>query len=248
LPEAVDSVLASSYQNIEIIVINDGSTQDVDFLKTFRAPKTKVIQQANQGVSQARNNGIKSSEGKYILVLDADDKIAPTYIKKAVGILESREEISIVYSEAEFFGSTSGKWTIGEYSFPEILWSNSIFCSALFKKSDWEKVGGYKKEMVFGFEDWEFWLSLIEGGAQVFRIPEVLFFYRQHPDTRSKSLKNNENEVLMIKQMVKFHPNLYADNLEKILLPMHKIFETYASNQSFILKLKRKITNFLRKV
>lgn len=248
LQETVDSVLASIYENIEIIIVDDGSFQDVEFLQKFSAPKTKVLHQENQGVAVARNNGIQISGGKYILPLDSDDKIAPTYIEKAVKILERDEKISIVYSEAEFFGTKKGKWEIEEYKFPDILWTNSIFCSAVYKKSDWQKVGGYKNEMDLGFEDWEFWLSLIEAGANVYKIPEVLFFYRQHKNTRSEVLTKTGGEIQMIKKLVKLHPALYADNLESVLLPLHQKIEYYLLDKTLISKLRYKINNILRKV
>lgn len=218
LHEAVDSVLASTYQNIEIIIINDGSYKDMDFLKTFSAPKTRIIHQENQGVSMARNNGIKEAKGQYILPLDADDKIHLEYIEKAVKVLEDNPKKGIVYCEAEFFGIKTGKWELEKYKFPNILYKNIIFCSALFRKSDWEKVGGYKKEMIFAFEDWEFWITLIENGVEVYQIPETLFYYRQNSCSRSR---DSENEKMAIfKKIIKLHYNLYADNLIKIFIPL----------------------------
>lgn len=218
LQEAVDSVLASTYENIEIIIVDDGSTENTKFLETFYASKTKIIHQENQRLSIARNNGIKQSLGEYILPLDADDKIHPEYIEKAVNILETQSNIGIVYCEAEFFGEKKGKWKLKKYKFPDILWRNVIFCSAMFRKSDWEKTGGYKKEMKFCFEDWEFWITLIENGAGVYQIPETLFYYRQNVSSMSKNVQNKKFD--MIKQIIKLHPNLYAKHWKIIFLPM----------------------------
>lgn len=248
LREAVDSVLASTYTNIQIIIVNDGSTQHLDILNNFSAPKTHIIHQENQGLSMARNNGINEACGKYILPLDADDKIHPTYIEKALNIIENNDKIGIVYCDAEFFGIKTGKWKLKEYNFKDFLLGNYIFCSALYRKSDWAIVGGYKKEMVFGFEDWEFWLSLIEMGAEVYKIPETLFLYRQTNKSMSESLSKNSNKIMMFKQIMKFHPNLYINNLSKILLPMHKSLEFYASRGNFILRVRYKIGNILRKM
>lgn len=218
LKEAVGSVLSSTYENIEIIIVNDGSTEDIEFLKTFSAPKTKVIHQENQGLSMARNNGIVASKGEYILPLDADDKIHSTYIEKAVNILESDSKIGIVYSEAEFFGEKSGRWKLNKYKFPNILYKNVIFCSALFRKSDWEKVGGYKKEMDFCFEDWEFWISLIENEADVYQIPEILFYYRKSSESMSKKTKKEKSA--MFRQIIKLHKKTYNENFCKIVIPV----------------------------
>lgn len=251
LQEAVDSVLASTYQNIEIIVVNDGSTEHLGILNSFSDPKIKIINQDNQGLASARNNGIKKAKGEYILPLDADDKIYPTYIEKAVDIIENNSKIGIVYCKAEFFGIKKEEWKLQEYKFPNILWTNSIFCSAVYRKSDWEKVGGYKKEMVFGFEDWELWLSFIELGLSVYRIPEILFSYRQTAESMSNKMMKLNNKNNMIKLLIKFHPKLYADNFEQIIYPLLEIFEYNSCQQNWISKYKYKMfklmLNFTRK-
>lgn len=235
LQETVESVLSSDYENVEIIVVNDGSSEDSKFLKDFSAPKTKIIHQENQGVCVARNNGIKMAQGKYILPLDADDKIHSTYIQKSVNILENNQKIGIVYCEAEFFGEKSGKWELKKYKFPNILYKNVIFCSALFRKSDWEKVGGYKTKMEYCFEDWEFWISLIENGADVYQIPEALFYYRQNDFSRSKISK--KKQAAMFNQIINFHKDLYKKNLFKIFFPLFYTFlNFYIKKFLFIIK------------
>ena len=106
--DAVSSCLAQTYDNIEIIIVNDGSTDKFtnDFLSKYQRPKTKVINKRNEGLAEARNTGINNATGKYILPLDADDKIAPTYVEKAVQIIEQDESVGIVYCLAEYFGVT----------------------------------------------------------------------------------------------------------------------------------------------
>lgn len=227
LKEAVDSVLASTYENVEIIVVNDGSTEYLDILENFSAPKTKIIHQGNQGVASARNNGIKIAAGKYILPLDADDKIHPEYIKKAVKVLEENPEIGIVYCRAMYFGNLNSEWELKEHKFPNYLWENGIFCSAVYKKSDWERSGGYKPQMRNGNEDWEFWITLSELGIGAYKIPEILFYYRQAENTRSLELKKSGNELEQIKDLMRLHPDLYINNLEKIIQPLNKILSIY---------------------
>lgn len=210
IQEAIDSVLNQTYKNIEIIVVNDGSTNNetLEYLQTLDNEKIKLINQENKGLSMARNTGVTYSCGKYILPLDSDDKIASTYIEKAVNIIENNSKIGIVYCEAEFFGLKEGKWNLPKYNLPDILIGNCIFCTALFRKSDWEKVGGYKKEMIYGWEDYEFWLSLIELGVEVYCIPEVLFFYRQHVVSMVTQI-DKEKQNYLWNQIHKFHEPLY---------------------------------------
>lgn len=227
LNEAVDSVLASTYNNIEIIIVNDGSTEHLDVLENFSAPKTKIIHQENQGVSSARNNGIKIATGKYILPLDADDKIHSEYIEKAVNVLEENSDIGIVYCRAMYFGNVNREWKLNEHKFPNYLWENGIFCSAMYRKADWERSGGYKSEMKNGNEDWEFWITLSELGIKAYKIPEILFFYRQAENTRSNKLKKSGNELDRIKDLMELHPELYINNLEKIILPLSRILSIH---------------------
>lgn len=221
LNEAVDSILNQSYQDFEIIIINDGSNDKFtnDLLLGYNRPKTRVLHTINQGLSSARNNGIRESKGEYILPLDADDKIALTYLEKAVAILESDNDIGIVYCQAEYFGKKKGRWDLPSYHFPEILLANLIFCTALFRKCDWERVGGYKPIMKYGWEDHEFWLSIIELGRNVFQIPEVGFFYRQKDDSMIKSMGRDEM-IYSYEQLYANHIDLYSKNI-RVLFERH---------------------------
>lgn len=215
LDDAVSSVLAQTYQAFEIIIVNDGSTvpETIEILKNYNKPKTTVIHTDNQGLAAARNNGIKVAQGKYILPLDADDKIGSSYIEEAVKLLEFDENLGIVYCEAEFFGDRTGKWELPEYKFPDILLENVIFCSGLFRKSDWEKVNGYKSNMIYGWEDYDFWLSIINLGRKVYRIPKTLFYYRQSNDQMTKLIK--ENKILYsYTQLFKNNLGLYTSNID----------------------------------
>lgn len=214
LDEAVDSVLNQTFQDFEIIIVNDGSTDEFtqNLLKEYNRPKTKVIHTSNQGLPSARNNGIREAQGEYILPLDADDKIGETYLEKAVKILDEDQDIGIVYCEAEFFGAISGKWNLKKYKFPDILFQNVIFCSAFFRRNNWEDLGGYKTNMKYGWEDFDFWLSIIELGKKVFQIPEVLFFYRQK-DLSMVKLIDNQIEIYLYEQLFNNHFNLYVKNI-----------------------------------
>jgi glycosyltransferase involved in cell wall biosynthesis len=215
LDEAVESVLNQTYQSFEIIVINDGSTDEktVQILHRYEHPKVKIIHTENQGPSAARNTGIKQSCGKYILPLDSDDRIEPTYLERAVNILEKNSAIGIVYCEAEYFGDIVGRWDLPEYKFPEILLDNVIFNSSMYRRDDWETVGGYSQNMIHGWEDYDFWLSLIELKHEVFRIPEVLFYYRQISISRDHQMTMNKF-LDSYGQIYRNHLQLYSENIE----------------------------------
>jgi glycosyltransferase involved in cell wall biosynthesis len=212
LDEAVGSVLAQTLQEFEIIVINDGSTEPetISLLQNYSKPTLKVIHTENRGPASARNTGITQAKGKYILPLDADDRIAPTYLEKAVPVLNADPTVGIVYSEAEFFGTEAGKFDLPGFSFPQILLGNMIFNSSLYRRSDWEKVGGYKDH--FHWEDYEFWLSLIELGREVVRLPEVLYFHRQLKSSRGNSL-DRQHWLEDYVRLYHAHTELYSQNI-----------------------------------
>lgn len=217
LEEAVQSVLNQTFKDFEIIVVNDGSTDQatIEILNNFNMPKTKVIHTTNQKLAMARNNGIKESKGQYILPLDCDDKIGEKYLELANDILDNNSEIGIVYCRAEYFGVKEGEWFLPSYNFPEILLCNQIFCSSLYRKSDWEKVGGYNPNMIYAFEDWDFWLSLIGLGVKVHKIDDILFYYRQHNNATSMiNQLQISNFVAMKNQILENHKKLYAENIE----------------------------------
>jgi glycosyltransferase involved in cell wall biosynthesis len=215
LEEAVGSLLAQTNQDFEIIVINDGSTDDftVRLLQTYEQPNLTVLNTANRGPSAARNRGIQQARGKYILPLDADDRIAPTFLAKTVPILDENPNVGIVYTQAELFGEKLGRFDLPSYRFPDILLGNMIFNTSLYRKADWEKAGGYNENMVWGWEDYDFWLSLLELGREVIQLPEVLYFHREVPQSRSQQI-TQEAWLKCQTQIFKNHTALYLDHLD----------------------------------
>ncbi|MDX2243534.1 MAG: glycosyltransferase family A protein [Leptolyngbyaceae cyanobacterium bins.302] len=217
--EAVASVFAQTDQNFELIIINDGSTDGatIQRLKTYEQsseqPKLTVIHTENQGPSAARNIGIQQAKGQYILPLDADDRIAPTFLEKAVPILDTHPTVGIVYTQAELFGEQSGRFDLPPYNFPDILLGNMIFNTSLYRKTDWEQAGGYNKNMVWGWEDYDFWLSILQLGREVVQIPEVLYFHREVANSRSQQM-TQDDWVRSYAQIFRNHPTLYADHIE----------------------------------
>jgi len=192
LTDTVKSVLASDYPNTEIIIINDGSTDGSDTIAQHLAhlhPQVTYISQQNSGPSVARNHGISMAKGKYILPLDGDDLISPDYISSAVNILESSPEVKVVYCQAEKFGAKNGPWKLKPFSLQNLALDNMIFVSAMYRKTDWKNIGGYAEEMTWGYEDWEFWISMLKEGGEVVQLPMVGFYYRTSPTSRRKSVK-----------------------------------------------------------
>jgi glycosyltransferase involved in cell wall biosynthesis len=212
--EALDSVRAQSFKNIEIIIIDDLSTdkETLNILEEIAKSDVNVVfLDKNIGVSETRNIGVKHSQGNYIMFLDGDDKISPSYIEKAVKILDQHPEIKVVTSEVELFGYMTGKMSLAEPSIENLIAQNAIIISSLFRRSDFDLSGGFNANMNEGLEDWDFWLSMLEKGGKAYRIPETHFYYRI-----SKKSRNNLNaeKLRRLRKLVyENHKELYAKYL-----------------------------------
>jgi glycosyltransferase involved in cell wall biosynthesis len=218
--EAVSSVLSQTFTDLEIVIVDDGSTDRATraLLDNYSRPKTTILRTDNAGPSTARNRGIALGTGEYILPLDADDRIDETYLEKAVRRLDANAELGIVYCRARHFGARTDDCEFKPYGFPDILWENMIFVSGVFRRSDWHEVGGYRTAMREGWEDWDFWLSLVERGRQVDQIPETLFFYRVvAAASRNKTLYAERARTnRMFRTIVQNHLDLYAAHVNEM--------------------------------
>lgn len=181
LPEALDSLLSQTYPYWEAIVVNDGypdETEGVARDYARRDDRISYVYKENGGAGSARNYGIALAKGEYILPLDADDVICPEYMELAMKIFEKQPQTRLVYCQGCFFGEKEGLWELAYQGYRKLLICNSIFVSAFFRKTDWEKTGGYDEMMRNGYEDWEYLIRLLDEDSIVCQIPLPLFCYR----------------------------------------------------------------------
>ena len=249
LIEAVESVTASTYSDIEIIVVNDGSTDITkENLSKILAKfdNVRLFNRENSGVCNTRNYAINQAAGDYILPLDADDKIASDYIEKAVNILDSNSDIGVVYCDVEYFGDITAKANKKTATEVNMLIENRIFPSAMFRKNEFIQTSGYRQEMILGCEDWDLWLSFMENGVKFHKIDEVLFFYRKHSCTRTSRALKFSNYLRIRLNIIKNHKSLYKKYWFKVLLPlMCKIIKNLLYNiKNYLFYFKK----FLRRI
>ncbi len=215
LDECLQSVLDQTYQNWECIIVNDGSpdhTVEIATLWVAKDKRFKYIYKQNGGLSSARNAGIEVAVGEYILPLDADDKIGVDYIKIALIEFESDPELKVVYCEAEKFGLESGKWILKPFTLKDLSLSNMIFCSAIYRKQDWIRVGGYDVKMIYGLEDWEFWISILKSGGQVHCLKYLGFNYRIKENSMILKLEQNRKVEIFDYLSIK-HADFFVQQL-----------------------------------
>lgn len=250
IDETVDSCLKQSYKDFEIIIVNDGSNDPYtqNKLKNYKKDKTRVINISQSGPSTARNTGIRNSKGEYILTLDADDKIHENYIEKGIEILDSNQDIGIVYGKAKYFGRRNSVWELPEFSLELMLKRNLIFSAALFRKSDWKAVKGFDEDIIHGKEDYDFWLSIIELGKKVYRIPEIMFFYRKHfvsKNSFSKRIKRI-NEIKRDEYILRKHKKIYGEHPDALIDMITELkLKQFEEKEKL---LRKRLTKFLQRI
>lgn len=215
LPETLDSVLKQTFQEWECIVVNDGSpdnTSEVANRYVELDSRFKLVDSENKGLSGARNTGIRASSGQFILPLDSDDLILPQYAQLAMEWFERFPETKLVYCQAKKFGVENKFWELPDYSWDKFIFNNSIFCSCVYRRSDYDKTSGYNESMKVGFEDWDFLLNLLNKEDVVYQIPEVLFLYRvKHVSMTSSDVSANKEALAW--QIIDNHKDIYREYL-----------------------------------
>ena len=193
LKEVLDSVSACNSELYELIIVNDGSTDQrtIDELNSLKTQGYRVIFQENKGLSGARNTGIGLATGIYILPLDADNKVRPAYLTRAIEIMDADPAVAVVYGNAEYFGEKTGVWKTGDYNMQKLMIANYIDACAVIRKEVLDEVGPYDTNMKLGWEDWEMWLRISFAGYLFRYVDEVLFDYRVMNTSMSKTLYNN---------------------------------------------------------
>jgi len=216
LQECIDSVSAQTYSNIEHIIIDDGST-DLDTIELLQKisynsdPKLKIITTLNQGVCKARNQAITSSKGIYLLPLDSDDYISPNLVYLAVKEMEENEHAKLVASNYKYFGRINNTVTLEEYSIEKLMGHNLFVVTTMFRRKDFEKVGGFNIKMDKGLEDWDFWISIMKTGGEVKYLDGINFYYRMKPINESRNAGSAAvNHTKLRRQMWENNKDLYS--------------------------------------
>ncbi|WP_027368384.1 glycosyltransferase family A protein [Desulfocurvibacter africanus] len=238
LREAVESALAQTHQDKELIIVDDHST-DTKTLLTLEDLRTQGITvlstpNGKYGPAAARNIGIIHATGDYILPLDADDIIDPSYLAKAVSVLDMHPEVAVCYCRADMFGLKSGSWNLPPFSFEELLLDNMIFATALFRKQEWVSVGGYDESLALGLEDHAFWLALLSNGAQAHRINEVLFHYRVKGASRTARMEIDQTRDQAALAVFRSHRRLYEKHTEALFIDCRRLREDRAQRECLL--------------
>lgn len=195
LEACLNSVVDQTFSDIEIICINDGSTDNSAAILSQYAQKDsriKIINQNNTGVVIARNNAIKQAQSNILYILDSDDIIDKTTLEKSYNALISGKG-DIITCRVLTFGIKNQEMFLPSPTKLNMAFGNCLINAALFKKSLFNQSGGFDQLFKNGLEDYDLWLNMIyRQNAKIYRIPEVLFFYRLKPISESRNMQQKK--------------------------------------------------------
>lgn len=207
ISQAIDSVLEQTFKNVEIVIVDDGSTDDTREVLAGYGVQVKAVFQQNKGVSAARNTGVKNSTGDLIAFLDADDIWLPTKLEKQVGcFLENDSEVGFVHCGIQEFDvhgnilEESGNKVAEGWVANELLLLQPVVVgpgsTTIVKREVFDKIDGFdERRILSASEDWEFCYRVAKVCKFKF-VPEILVRYRNHGENRHLKLQNVEQSML----------------------------------------------------
>jgi glycosyltransferase involved in cell wall biosynthesis len=195
LPEAIETVLAQTFTDFEVVVVDDGSTDNTAaWLTQLSDSRVQVISQKNQGQATARNTGITHATGDYIAFLDADDLWKSTLLEQLVNCLESHPQAGLAYCWTALTnqqGHPTGRLAISHAEgnvWKQLIESDFLSCgSVLIRRACFEVVGLFSPDIALS-EDWDMWIR-IAAKFPFALVKQPLFLYRQHPASSSQKIK-----------------------------------------------------------
>lgn len=259
LDECIESIMGNGSRVGEIIIVDDGSTEEKSILKLneikSRHPLVRVIRQDNCGLAIARNTGALHAKESVLAFLDPDDMIMPDYYNKAIKILEQHRNVHFVSCWAKYFGTTKGHWPSFNPEPPLAIVHNMMNTSCMVvKRESYLAAGQNDPAMIFGMEDYDSLLGMLEQGFRGVVLPESLFCYRVRKNSMSRNF-NREKKQYLYQLMANKHKllfNQYGSEISNLLnangpgyqfdnptipVPETKLLDKLLSN-SFAQKLK----------
>lgn len=213
IDECIESIHNNHHKNTNIIIVNDGSNDPYSLKKLNEIEKKhncQVIHQENKGLSETRNTGARASQTDYITFLDPDDTIEPDYYTKAIDILKNKKNIYFVGCWAKYFGDSNQFWPAFTPEAPYILIHNMINSSALiYKKSAFIACGWNDPKMIYGMEDYDSVISLIENGFHGVVIPEPLWNYRIRKNSMARAF-TTDKQLYLYRQISEKHKSFFS--------------------------------------
>lgn len=204
LAEAIESALAQTWRDREILFIDDGSTDDS--VEIARHYPITVLTQKNSGVCIARNNALSLARGEFVMFLDADDRLVPTAVEHMLARLrDAPEDVGYVYGQMQYFGVKAGLFASQRFDPHKLAKANFICATTLLRKEVIVDAGGYDDGFRMLREDWELYLRLWSRGYRGEFLPEVILEYRKH---KGPTVGTSPTKALTIAMLIRLYPRL----------------------------------------
>lgn len=231
IAEAIESVKAQTYSNWELAIVDDGSPDNVaEVVKKYTESDSRIkfYHTDNHGLSAARNYAVAHTSGSLIIPLDADDVFHPKYVEECVNRFKSHPETKVVYCQWKFFGAKNKTPKLSYTSYGDLVTRNSIFASAMYRREDFDRVGGYDEAMRVGWEDWDMWVRILDEDSVVYQIPRRYFRYRIKEVSMTTLIKGEENSQKLFEYVFKKHYDKFVKYHGSESLRMWKLIgQTY---------------------
>jgi len=201
LPTALKSVFDQTFQDYEVVVWDDGSVdlETGTFLNELHGPNISVFRAKNQGVVGARNSATEESRGRFIIYLDPDDALEPTYLEKAYLAFARYPRADVVVPATRVIDLGTGEeviWYPGPFTERHLSYANHAPIASAFRRRVWETVGGMSPHMADGYEDWAFWRAVSGHGFRGISLNEALFRYTYSADSgRDSEARKKHSEL-----------------------------------------------------
>jgi glycosyltransferase involved in cell wall biosynthesis len=220
LHDALSSALSQTLPDVEIVVVDDGSDDEftIRALAEYESSAITVVRQANCGLAAARNTGVARARAPFVCCLDADDRLAPTFVEKSVAALEDDPSIAFVNVGMQWFDERDDAIAAHDCQIPDMLVHNRAVVGSLFRKCAWQQVGGYFGGFsVKGIEDWDFWLRLLQAGYRAGVVPELLYEYRVRAGSMSQAMYTPAHWENLMRELVARHRQLFSTQLDYVI-------------------------------
>lgn len=184
LVEALSSVARCTGGTAEVLICDDGTTdpEHVVVLDRLEAADHRMVRQANAGLPAARNRLITQAQGTFVLPLDADNRLLPGFVERALAAFAEDPRLGVVYGDRRFIGGRTGDDVVPDFRVERAVEVNEVDACAMFRRAAWAEAGGYDEALECG-EDWELWLHLAALGWRFRHLPGPAFEYRVRPDS-----------------------------------------------------------------
>ena len=215
LAQTIESVLAQTYPSLEVLVVDDGSTDATWAITAGYGPRVRYVRQANAGTAAARNRGVAEARGQYIALLDHDDLWLPHKLERQLPVFADDPAIGVVFAGIEFFRTRTGEVTAqyfpGLELGPHDLLAHRVLPiqTVVFRRSALDAVGPFDVGLR-GTDDWDLGIRLSTQFRMV-GVPETLARVRLHPDQQGgNSLSMYRQALLVLEKHRTLHPHCRA--------------------------------------